>query len=299
MEDKLTNGKVFFSIKTCSNMITPETRINELIVLESDYLKDNKYQTPYFVIIRRPLLNLTEEENYSIDKLLNIFNSNLESEDFIKNLSIDEFNNVLEIIKRNHQLQYVDKYIQTFVCDGVHEEIYFECDTFKMSTEGDCIIDSNYFDSIDLLQIIKKASCLNIIKNLYEKSIVSNAVNDVLKYLRSLNVYFYEEDVEYTLQERKHELEEYILKGCESSSMYYSLEVENKYYPTIKLYSKSGKLIFTSKDRKFNTIILRIYDWDMERDLPIIEEICKSNKYIWCESDKEDDQYCYTIMMKK
>ena len=102
---------------------------------------------------------------------------------------------------------------------------------------------------------------------------------------------------------RLEELMDLLIKASESTSMYYHAYSfsENKpeeFWPSMKLYTKSGILFFTDKTRKFAIIRHQIPDWDIRRDMPLMEQICNGDNFIWCESDKEDDEYVYTISLK-
>lgn len=95
---------------------------------------------------------------------------------------------------------------------------------------------------------------------------------------------------------RKEEISNYILEALNHSSMYY--KSNEKYWPSIKLFSKSGVLFYTSKDRKFNIVTFKIPSWDFKSDMKIILELLNSNNLVGCESEKNKNEYCYTISLK-
>ena len=99
------------------------------------------------------------------------------------------------------------------------------------------------------------------------------------------------------------EIKDLLIRASEATSMFYHVcsysenDVE-QFWPSMKLYTKSGVLFFTDNTRKFAIIRYQIPGWNPRTDLRIIEEICNGDNFIWCESDKEDDEYCYTISLK-
>lgn len=99
---------------------------------------------------------------------------------------------------------------------------------------------------------------------------------------------------------RKNELIEYLKKASQSTSMFYHIisEDKNEYWPSFKLYIKSGILFFTSNNRMFDIVRVHIEEWDIQRDLKLLEEICNGEHFIWCESHEDNGEYCYTISLK-
>jgi len=109
--------------------------------------------------------------------------------------------------------------------------------------------------------------------------------------------------MELTRMNRLEELRELLIRASQSTSMYYhahefSDNEVDEFWPSMKLYTKSGVLFFTDKTRKFAIIRHKIPGWDLRIDMPLIEQICNGDNFIWCESDKEDDEYVYTISLK-
>ena len=102
---------------------------------------------------------------------------------------------------------------------------------------------------------------------------------------------------------RLEELKELLIRASQSTSMYYhahefSDNEADEFWPSIKLYTKSGFLFFIDKTRKFTIIRHQIPGWNPRIDMPLLEQICNGDNFIWCESDKEEDEYVYTISLK-
>lgn len=103
------------------------------------------------------------------------------------------------------------------------------------------------------------------------------------------------------LEERKDELLNYLIRASENTSIYYCVaydENEKKYWPSFKLYAKTGVIFYTEKSRMLDIIKLKISYWDPTRDISLIEEICQNNNFIMCESHHEEG-FCFTITLKK
>ena len=103
---------------------------------------------------------------------------------------------------------------------------------------------------------------------------------------------------------RKEELKKILIDVSDSTSIYFhqysfSVDEEDKFLPSMKLYSTSGIIFYVGKTRKFPIVRLQIPSWNPKVDLEILEEICNGENFIWCESDKEDDEYVYTISLKR
>ena len=102
--------------------------------------------------------------------------------------------------------------------------------------------------------------------------------------------------------ERFGELKNILVKASDSTSMFYhnpsyGEKKTDEYWPSMKLYTKSGILFFTDKTRHFNIIKYQIPSWNSSRDLSIIKKICNGENFIWCEADHADDEYVYTISL--
>ena len=279
MYDNQIAGRVIFKYKSTPNWITPDSKYDELLVIEG-------YDSKNYVLVRSDYIS---KDNDSLEDIHNDLNTC----NVIKELTEDQIKKIIEIIENHKELMSVNSYIYLDVCDGSHEEFYFECPSFNRFTEGDCVfsldteLDNTYYPIDDLD------------KNRIDAIVVSKVVKEILFYLERLGVYLYEEDDDF-LADRKEELLEYLIKASETTSMYYHTYSDDKheYWPSFKLYVKSGILFMTNKTRMFDIIKVPIQEWKPHRDIKLLEEICNGDNFIWCESHEDNGEYCYTISLK-
>lgn len=258
MYDDQIAGHVIFKYKTTPNWINPESKYDELLVI-------NGYDSKTYVIVRSDYINKDEDllENIGIDNEIN--NCSV-----TKELTEEQAEKIIEIIENNKELMNVNSNIYLDVCDGSHEEFYFECPSFNRFTEGDCVFSLD----LDTEFVNTHYPIDNLDKNRRDAIVVSKAVKEILFYLERLGVYLYEEDDDF-LADRKEELLDYLIKASETTSMYYHARKDgsDEYWPSFKLYVKSGILFMTSKTRMFDIVKVPNQEWKPHRDMKLLEEM--------------------------
>ena len=281
MYDDQIDGHVIFKYKTTPNWITPESKYDELLVIKG-------YDSKAYALVRSDYICKEKDLLEDID-----FDDDLNNCNVVKELTEEQTEKIIQIIENHKELMSVNSNIYLDVCDGSHEEFYFECPSFNRFTEGDCVF------SLDADFVNTHYSIDELDNNRRDAIVVSKAVKEILFFLERLGVYLYEED-ESDLNARKDELLDYLIKASESTSMYYHAHKNDsdEYWPSFKLYTKSGILFFTSNNRMFDLVKVPIDEWKPHRDLKILEEICNGDNFIMCESHKDNDEYCYTISLK-
>lgn len=281
MYDDQIDGHVIFKYKTTPNWITPESKYDELLVIKG-------YDSKAYALVRSDYICKEKDLLEDID-----FDDDLNNCNVVKELTEEQTEKIIQIIENHKELMSVNSNIYLDVCDGSHEEFYFECPSFNRFTEGDCVF------SLDADFVNTHYSIDELDKNRRDAIVVSKAVKEILFFLERLGVYLYKED-ESDLNARKDELLDYLIKASESTSMYYHAHKNDsdEYWPSFKLYTKSGILFFTSNNRMFDLVKVPIDEWKPHRDLKILEEICNGDNFIMCESHKDNDEYCYTISLK-
>lgn len=281
MYDDQIDGHVIFKYKITPNWITPESKYDELLVIKG-------YDSKTYVLVRNDYISKDKDLLEDID-----FDNDLNNCNVVKELTEEQAEKIIQIIENHKELMSVNSDIYLDVCDGSHEEFYFECPSFNRFTEGDCVF------SLDTDFVNTHYSIDELDKNRRDAIVVSKAVKEILFFLERLGVYLYEED-ESDLNARKDELLDYLIKASESTSMYYHAHKDNsdEYWPSFKLYTKSGVLFFTSNNRMFDIVKVSINEWKPHRDLNLLEEICNGDNFIMCESHEDNGEYCYTISLK-
>lgn len=246
------------------------------------------YDSKTYVLVRNDYISKDKDLLEDID-----FDNDLNNCNVVKELTEEQAEKIIQIIENHKELMSVNSDIYLDVCDGSHEEFYFECPSFNRFTEGDCVF------SLDTDFVNTHYSIDELDKNRRDAIVVSKAVKEILFFLERLGVYLYEED-ESDLNARKDELLDYLIKASESTSMYYHAHKDNsdEYWPSFKLYTKSGVLFFTSNNRMFDIVKVSINEWKPHRDLNLLEEICNGDNFIMCESHEDNGEYCYTISLK-
>ena len=98
------------------------------------------------------------------------------------------------------------------------------------------------------------------------------------------------------MKEREKELLELLVNACNRSAIYLKMK-DGEYHPCVKLHSSSGKLSFVLRNRHLQYYTQMIIGWNRFSDMEIIENF---KEYFWvCESDKIEDEYCYTLVLLK
>ena len=142
MYDNQIAGRVIFKYKSTPNWITPDSKYDELLVIEG-------YDSKNYVLVRSDYIS---KDNDSLEDIHNDLNTC----NVIKELTEDQIKKIIEIIENHKELMSVNSYIYLDVCDGSHEEFYFECPSFNRFTEGDCVfsldteLDNTYYPIDDL-----------------------------------------------------------------------------------------------------------------------------------------------------
>lgn len=94
--------------------------------------------------------------------------------------------------------------------------------------------------------------------------------------------------------ERKKELEDLIIKCCESSSIYYAGK-----FPSVKYVCQKGTIVYVEESRMLDFCEIKIPQYDSATDDIIVEQIMKSSDAITgCESHKYDGHYCFTLSLR-
>lgn len=142
----------------------------------------------------------------------------------------------------------------------------------------------------------KYAELLNKLHNityLYQSTPIINEIESMCK--QHFDYYHLRLDLSNPTnpEERKQELYQILSTFCNHSSITYC---NNK---CIKLYSFTGKVFYVTNDRHISIVNTVIDNYIKDTDFPLIQEICDEEEFIFCESDKENNEYTYTIMKLK
>ena len=93
-----------------------------------------------------------------------------------------------------------------------------------------------------------------------------------------------------------------IIEHCINNSSIYYNAGNDEWRPAIKLYSKTGRVFFISRDRMLDKHYVQIPEWDAHEDLPTLWEEINTNKrlnLLICESHGDQGEYCYSIFKTK
>ncbi len=70
--------------------------------------------------------------------------------------------------------------------------------------------------------------------------------------------------------------------------------------PSVKFYPDNGEILFVERSRKLDLVSYIIPNWDIKRDYKMFFEMLNNSQgFKYCESNKYDERYCYTISLIK
>lgn len=178
-------GEVIFKYKVQSNCVIPSSMSHEVLVVEDDEDENENY---YKIIVRdKPIQNNSFFSSLDdSDKLEPKMKKTIKS----KPITEKEFEKVKQIIETHQDLILVNTEIHNHICDGCHEEFYFEGLTINRSTEGDLVlgVGSIYLEDLDNGKYTHEDIYFNKydLKSVIQSSIVLKAYRDVMEYLKSI-----------------------------------------------------------------------------------------------------------------